>query len=169
LKKCARSARIRHLKSKLQTRKAPRGRNTNKTLHSRCQSARSSTSSEVRDKLWVSRNLSGIHNKSISGRWWRQTGSNRRPEACKATALPTELCPQLFFPGVPAEARFNQSAFAHRASADTRLSLRERRVVGLGGLEPPTSRLSSARSNQLSYRPSFKNTYALLCDQERET
>jgi hypothetical protein len=28
-----------------------------------------------------------------------------------------------------------------------------RRVVGLGGLEPPTSRLSSARSNQLSYKP----------------
>src|SRR6185436_5058079 len=26
-------------------------------------------------------------------------------------------------------------------------------VVGLGGLEPPTSRLSSARSNQLSYKP----------------
>jgi hypothetical protein len=25
--------------------------------------------------------------------------------------------------------------------------------VGLGGLEPPTSRLSSARSNQLSYKP----------------
>lgn len=28
-----------------------------------------------------------------------------------------------------------------------------RKVVGLGGLEPPTSRLSSARSNQLSYKP----------------
>ena len=27
-------------------------------------------------------------------------------------------------------------------------------LVGLGGLEPPTSRLSSARSNQLSYKPS---------------
>src|SRR5208337_2307684 len=26
-------------------------------------------------------------------------------------------------------------------------------LVGLGGLEPPTSRLSSARSNQLSYKP----------------
>src|SRR3974390_1894105 len=31
--------------------------------------------------------------------------------------------------------------------------LRIGRVVGLGGLEPPTSRLSSARSNQLSYKP----------------
>jgi hypothetical protein len=29
-------------------------------------------------------------------------------------------------------------------------------VVGLGGLEPPTSRLSSARSNQLSYKPGRK-------------
>jgi hypothetical protein len=28
-----------------------------------------------------------------------------------------------------------------------------RTLVGLGGLEPPTSRLSSARSNQLSYKP----------------
>ena len=26
-------------------------------------------------------------------------------------------------------------------------------LVGLGGLEPPTSRLSGARSNHLSYRP----------------
>ena len=28
--------------------------------------------------------------------------------------------------------------------------------MGLGGLEPPTSRLSSARSNQLSYKPGRK-------------
>ena len=25
--------------------------------------------------------------------WWRRTGSNRRPTACKAVALPTELHP----------------------------------------------------------------------------
>ena len=30
-------------------------------------------------------------------------------------------------------------------------------MVGLGGLEPPTSRLSSARSNQLSYKPLPEN------------
>jgi hypothetical protein len=33
------------------------------------------------------------------------------------------------------------------------LDLRLEEVVGLGGLEPPTSRLSGARSSQLSYRP----------------
>ncbi len=27
--------------------------------------------------------------------WWRQTGSNRRPPACKAGALPAELCPHV--------------------------------------------------------------------------
>jgi hypothetical protein len=30
----------------------------------------------------------------ISRCWWSQTGSNRRPHACKARALPTELWPQ---------------------------------------------------------------------------
>ena len=52
--------------------------------------------------------------------WWRRTGSNRRPPACKAGALPAELRPQHV-------------------------------VVGQGGLEPPTPRLSSVCSNQLSY------------------
>ena len=31
--------------------------------------------------------------------WWRRTGSNRRPVACKATALPTELRPHFGGPG----------------------------------------------------------------------
>ena len=33
------------------------------------------------------------HTALCSMRWWRQTGSNRRPPACKAGALPTELSP----------------------------------------------------------------------------
>src|SRR5215208_839006 len=32
------------------------------------------------------------------GSWWSQTGSNRRPHACKARALPTELWPHLGAP-----------------------------------------------------------------------
>src|SRR5262245_37736375 len=65
--------------------------------------------------------------------WWSQTGSNRRPPACKAGALPTELWPRA------------ERAFERRAGE---------RVVVLGRFELPTSRLSSDRSNQLSYKPS---------------
>lgn len=32
--------------------------------------------------------------QSFPGEWWSQTGSNRRPHACKARALPTELWPR---------------------------------------------------------------------------
>src|SRR5216684_937612 len=39
-----------------------------------------------------------------------------------------------------------------------RKKLRSIKVVGLGRLELPTSRLSSARSNQLSYKPSTRGT-----------
>ena len=65
--------------------------------------------------------------------WWRRTGSNRRPPACKAGALPTELRPR------------RPRAAPQPAPAS--------HLVGQGGFEPPTSRLSSARSNQLSYKP----------------
>ena len=34
-------------------------------------------------------------------RWWSQTGSNRRPPACKAGALPAELWPRSLPPGTP--------------------------------------------------------------------
>ena len=59
--------------------------------------------------------------------WWSRTGSNRRPEACKATALPTELRPR---------------------------SSLQRAVVGPDRFELSTPRLSSVCSNQLSYGPS---------------
>jgi hypothetical protein len=70
--------------------------------------------------------------------WWSQPGSNRRPQACKASALPTELWP-----------RFRRLRTPNPPTGPARAG----RVVGLGRFELPTSRLSSARSNQLSYRP----------------
>jgi hypothetical protein len=93
--------------------------------------------------------------------WWSQTGSNRRPPACKAGALPTELWPRAsqHEPSRSEDWHANRSsrqpappAFA-KATAGNLHSLRERRLVGLGRFELPTSRLSSARSNQLSYKP----------------
>ena len=51
------------------------------------------------------------------------------PPACKAGALPTELHPPRISPEAHAK------------------------MVGLTGVEPVTSPLSGARSNQLSYRP----------------
>lgn len=69
-------------------------------------------------------NLSNCFGISSYRSWWRMTGSNRRPPACKAGALPAELIPPFI-----------------------------RVVVGLVGLEPTTPALSRRCSNQLSYRP----------------
>ena len=63
--------------------------------------------------------------------WWSRSGSNRRPQACKASALPTELRP--------------------RSQLTPLCPWLRARMVGQGRFELPTSRLSSARSNQLSY------------------
>ena len=61
------------------------------------------------------------------------TGSNRRPPACKAGALPAELIPQ------------------GQRLLDG--------MVGLVGLEPTTPALSRRCSNQLSYRPKPDTSY----------
>ena len=88
--------------------------------------------------------------------WWSQTESNRRPPACKAGALPTELWPlrakraETSLPSRSSRTNGPPSPFGVTAFP----CLRERRLVGLGRFELPTSRLSSARSNQLSYKPS---------------
>ena len=65
--------------------------------------------------------------------WWRMTGSNRRPPACKAGALPAELIPRLIL---------------------TIIKPLQLDLVGLVGIEPTTPALSRRCSNQLSYRPS---------------
>ena len=72
--------------------------------------------------------------------WWSQAGSNRRPPACKAGALPAELWPRC----VGGRPPFGDSG-PRRDEAP--------KLVGLGRFELPTSPLSGVRSNQLSYRP----------------
>ena len=47
---------------------------------------------------------------------------------------------------------FTQSLFSFQGTTLWRV-LSFRKVVGSSGLEPPTSRLSGARSNRLSYEP----------------
>jgi hypothetical protein len=90
--------------------------------------------------------------------WWSQTGSNRRPEACKATALPTELWPRSIPDSVAvsasAQTRFGVTAFAVGSGLPSRSSRSERRLVGPDRFELSTPRLSSVCSNQLSYGPS---------------
>ena len=49
---------------------------------------------------------------------------------------------------------FTQSLFSFQGTTLWRV-LPFRKVVGSSGLEPPTSRLSGARSNQLSYEPIY--------------
>ena len=49
---------------------------------------------------------------------------------------------------------FTQSLFSFQGTTLWRV-LPFRKVVGSSGLEPPTSRLSGARSNRLSYEPSL--------------
>ena len=116
---------------------------------------------------------------------WRRSDSNRRPPACKAGALPVELRPLTTrqFPGTSfqapalrhqlsgaprrAEQHRQPGALWHLAPATWHLNhgqswLREnnhgpgRTIMGQGGLEPPTPRLSSVCSNQLSYWPAAK-------------
>ncbi len=72
--------------------------------------------------------------------WWRQRGSNPRPHACKARALPTELCPQYLKISIKLS---NGGSWPIIKS-----NHHHKNMVGLGGLEPPTSRLSGVRSNQ---------------------
>ena len=66
--------------------------------HERARSARSCSRFRVVVPSNGSQNRAADHPRStpdvLLGNWWRQTGSNRRPPACKAGALPTELCPR---------------------------------------------------------------------------
>ncbi len=85
-----------------------------------------------------------------------QTGSARRSVE-KPVRSPAPEVPQAR-PGAAADAASQGTGRSRRRlrrpkSQSSGSPKRPRRMVGLGRLELPTSRLSSARSNQLSYKP----------------
>ena len=82
---------------------------------------------------------------------WRRSGLNRRPPACKAGALPLSYAPRKLVPGRAAGQAPPQ---ASRSPSHPLCIRRQKQRMGQGGLEPPTPRLSSVCSNQLSYWPS---------------
>ena len=97
----------------------------------------------------------GLHQPSAQPKgWWSQTGSNRRPPACKAGALPTELWPRRQGQQRSEIRRVRTPTSACASLRSLCLSdLCPLKLVGLGRLERPTSPLSGVRSNHLSYRP----------------
>ena len=97
-------------------------------VETRCSTIRCIPSSRFQTSRTTHRRSRSSMTTDDDAVWWSQTGSNRRPPACKAGALPTELWPQ-------------------REKAVATI------MVGLGRLERPTSPLSGVRSNHLSYRP----------------
>ena len=55
-----------------------------------------------------------------------------------------------------------------RQSHRNGLTVKLERLVGRGGLEPPTSRLSGVRSNHLSYRPNLVERVALQARRSKD-
>ena len=92
--------------------------------------------------------LNGNPPASRPENWWSLSGSNRRPQACKASALPTELRPQTQTPQTNASIHPK----GHTQGTNGRSS-QTARMVGRARVELATSRLSGVRSNHLSYRP----------------
>ena len=95
-------------------------------------------------------------------KWWRMTGSNRRPPACKAGALPAELIPLWpLISGAWLRCSFPRGPEVHVVICALPCLLLKahltlispQAMVGLVGLEPTTPALSRRCSNQLSYRP----------------
>ena len=93
------------------------------------------------------------HPKPRSGEgWWSQTGSNRRPHACKARALPTELWPLLTLEETLASARRRFAPSKRFPLAKKDLASARRRFAPTqnpAGFERPTSAEFASANRQV--------------------
>ena len=60
--------------------------------------------------------------------WWRQPDSNRRPRACKARALPTELCPHNRLWQIAGAPSTFSPGIVHGSASNRRWSNRQRLI-----------------------------------------
>ena len=72
--------------------------------------------------------LAALADTTIRRYWWRMTGSNRRPPACKAGALPAELIPR----GLVGLVGFEPTTPALSRRCSNRLSYRPKHLMPLG-------------------------------------
>ena len=91
-------------------------------------------------------------------RWWTMSNSNRRPQACKASALPTELMANIILlatapctsASTPVNRIFCRQKFPGRLPfVQQYLSITY--LATPNGLEPSTSSVTGWHSNQLNY------------------
>jgi len=86
-------------RTRVRTRMITHARTLGTIPSSRCQTtSRGSEDGATRqifmDEIQVSASSSSSRGRRQRPAWWSQSGSNRRPHACKARALPAELWPQ---------------------------------------------------------------------------
>src|SRR5580700_3676216 len=99
---------------------------------SRCQTTRARRQPSFDGPQVESARISGFHERVLkvgSGGiaivfdrnvWWSQTGSNRRPPACKAGALPTELWPRIDWLASCSSRQLAPPAFAEATAGNLR-------------------------------------------------
>jgi hypothetical protein len=102
------------------------------------------------------------NDRQVTTAWWSQTGSNRRPPACKAGALPTELWPRTSQHRVARRAavRAQQSPPSHNASKNHNAP---KNSLHFGRLAKPMSRSGEGwwAWEDLNFRPHAYQARAL--------
>jgi hypothetical protein len=117
------------------------------------------------DKIQSAIALNGhrIRPKGPKRSWWSLSGSNRRPEACKATALPAELRPLTIMVGL---GRLERPTSPLSGVRSNHLSYRPQ-STGPAAQRPPTrSMYPEKKEKRRRQRPAYRDLTDPLCSKE---